>query len=736
MASEYDLALQKLEDLTARYKREGGDPSRNEATTRLQLIDTLLFECLNWEKSDCISEEPHGGQYTDYTMHAPHRLLILEAKKEGIYFELPLGMSNRIYDIRYFEKNATDVYKAIKQAIEYCQSRGTPFGAVCNGHQLLAFLGSRTDGLPPVEGKTFVFDSLDTMKEHFLELWQCVSKPGVQAHHLAVMIQEGGATPPPEKLSKRVANYPGFKNRNDLQANLQILGDLLIEDVTKSIDEVEFLRQCYCESGALSQYAVVSKSILKTRYSSLFEQAVGGPDLKPIVDKSGVTQLDWADSLSRRPVLLLGDVGVGKSIFIQHFIRIEASDVMADAIVFYVDFGAQPTLVSDLQEYLGKELARQLREKYGVDIEENAFVRGVYHGELIRFSKSIYGSMRDSNPTDYMKKEIEFLGQKLGEFETHLLASLDHIAKARRKQIIIFLDNIDQRPYEFQQQVFLIGQSMSESWPATVYISMRPETFYRSKASGTLSAYHPKAFTISPPRIDKVVEKRLGYAVSLLGSGNIPSLPGVKVELEALDIYLQIILSSFRENAQLMEFLDNICGGNVRIALDLIRIFVGSGHVDTKKIFGIYKDSGRYTIPVHEFLRAVIHGDYEHFDPGASEMLNIFDISAADGREHFLIAIVLAQLDRWCQSTASESYVSDTTVFEFCQDLGYQPAQIGIAINRALAKKLIERHSKSEQVRVAKPSHYRITPVGAYYYKKLAGMFSYVCTAPGFLDSF
>ena len=49
--------------------------------------------------------------------------------------------------------------------------------------------------------------------------------------------------------------------------------------------------------------------------------------------------------------------------------------------------------------------------------------------------------------------------------------------------------------------------------------------------------------------------------------------------------------------------------GNVRLALDLVRQFFGSGHINTQKILDIYHRSGGYRIPLHEFLRAIIYDD-------------------------------------------------------------------------------------------------------------------------------
>ena len=64
----------------------------NEATTRLHLIDELIFNCLGWDKRDCVSEERHDGQYADYTLGKPYKYCIWEAKRAGISFTLPVGL--------------------------------------------------------------------------------------------------------------------------------------------------------------------------------------------------------------------------------------------------------------------------------------------------------------------------------------------------------------------------------------------------------------------------------------------------------------------------------------------------------------------------------------------------------------------------------------------------------------------------------------------------------------------
>ena len=728
---------QCLENLIALIEKVGdsGQKHRNEATTRLQLIDELLFDCLGWDKADCVAEDNFDGTYTDYSLGNPHKNLIVEAKKEDIYFEVPAGLREITYRINRFKNEAPSVYEAIRQAMGYCQSRGVPFGAVCNGHQFIAFLASRTDGVPPIDGRALVLNSLQDMADKFLHLWNSLSSTGVASRGLPIFLQESGDRPPPDKLSLRVHSYPRYQMRNPLQTDLQVFGDLIIEDVGKLPEnEEEFLRECYAESGALSQYALVSKSILQSKYSREFEESLAGPSLADATAKGGkprITSEMLAQSATKRPVLLIGDVGVGKTMFVRHFISVEAAELLREAIILYIDLGVQPTLESDLDEYLELEITRQLLENYDIDISERQFVQGVYNGPLRRFERSIYLSLRDTDPVEYEKRRIAFLEEQLASKHEHLRQCLEHVRKGRNRQIVIFLDNVDQRPDGFQQRAFLIGQSMAELWPAYVFVSLRPETYHRSRSEGTLSAYHAKAFTISPPRVDRVIHKRLRYAIQLLESGVIGrSIEGVNFNVDLQDLldYLRIIDYSFEHNDELTEFVDNVSGGNIRLALDFIRVFVGSGHADTAKMLQIYRDEGRYRLALHEFLRAVIYGDYRDYDPSASEITNLFDISGADGREHFLAPILLAYLGLDSRASGNNGYVSAESVYRYSQGFAFNPSQITSALNRLMRNKLIETESRRPLSGrpETRDQYYRITTIGSYYYQKLVGIFPYV----------
>lgn len=286
----------------------------------------------------------------------------------------------------------------------------------------------------------------------------------------------------------------------------------------------------------------------------------------------------------------------------------------------------------------------------------------------------------------------------------------------------MFLDNVDQRPLAFQEEVFLIAQSMAEHWPVTVFVSLRPETFAKSRVSGALSAYQPRVFTIDPPRVDRVLSKRVAFAVQTLeNTGALSSLPAnVSFQSDSLLDYLRVIQRALDAGGDIVEFLDNMSAGNIRKALDFVQTFIGSGHVDSRKILDVEQRGQSYTLPLHEFLRAVMFGDKAYYDPTTSPIPNALEISESDGREHFLTALMLRYAESLAATGGKDGYVERASLFEQLQQIGFSHQQLDRAIERSLHAALLATPSGGDCDRV------RITTRGAYVAKRLLLSFTYL----------
>ena len=155
--------------------------------------------------------------------------------------------------------------------------------------------------------------------------------------------------------------------------------------------------------------------------------------------------------------------------------------------------------------------------------------------------------------------------------------------------------------------------------------------------------------------------------------------------------------------------------------------FLGSGHVNTEKIVEIYTQTNRYTVPIHEFLRAVIYGDQAHYDPTRSYVGNVFDIVTPDPKEHFILPLALSQLDSWSGPGSQNGFIETSALYDRMQGMGYTPYQIDAALVRAHRHGLIETAARRapEPGRELPPS-VRITSVGAYHLHRLTHMFTYL----------
>ncbi|MDE2974170.1 MAG: hypothetical protein OXU64_05510 [Gemmatimonadota bacterium] len=372
MSQEYENGLERLRRLRDTYAQSAA--ARNEATTRAHIIDVLIYEILAWDRQVVTLEDHHADGYADYTFKTPNPALILEAKREGAYFAIPLGKNRRIQGLKALAHGNEPLKSALNQVAHYCQARGVPYAAVCNGHQLVSFVATRLDGIPPLEGRALVFPSLDDMLKDFIDLWQHLSPHEISDERLRTTLLGDVSAELPPKLAAAIQGYPGTQRRNVLQTELQVLSELVLEDITRHRDmEPRFLEECYCPSGALSQYSLLSKQILQARYAALHHPEHGGPTTVQATDKRGISPDLLAESLSRRPILLIGDVGVGKTAFWRNLVLVNSADLRDDSIILYIDYAAKATMTEDLKAFLIAEITRQLREDYAIDTAEREF---------------------------------------------------------------------------------------------------------------------------------------------------------------------------------------------------------------------------------------------------------------------------------------------------------------------------------------------------------------------------
>jgi hypothetical protein len=346
----------------------------------------------------------------------------------------------------------------------------------------------------------------------------------------------------------------------------------------------------------------------------------------------------------------------------------------------------------------------------------------------------VRGALKQVDELAYAKERIAFLSELVARRDSHLQASLGHLSRGRNKHIILVMDNADQRSFAIQQEAFLIAQELAATRNLIVFVALRPSTFYASKITGALSGYQNKVLTISPPPADEVVEKRLIFAVRVAeGKVSPAALSGIRFRLGSVVLFLTAMLRSIRTNEAIRLFLSNITGGNTRAVIELITAFCGSPNVDSEKIVRVEEENGDYRVPLHEFTKHALLGEYAYYNSQSSLVAcNLFDVSSADPREHFLASLIVAYLGSNVGVRDNDGFLAGYKLMAEMSLHGFIDIQVRHALRRLATRKLIETphaHYRELVVPEHEPPeqfHFRITSVGVYHVRYWTGSFAFL----------
>ncbi len=728
----------KLEDIITAFPSDS--PYWNEAQNRFQFVDRLLTECLGWERPNIEVEmsDELGGK-SDYLLGYPPKA-ILEAKRESKLFDIPptgsLAIARKIQPLLHTSKTLKE---AVYQVIPYCAIHGAQIAVICNGPQIVIFQAI-IPGQSPLEGECYLFNGFDSYIKNFPLLWRLLSPEGITENCAYRDLALHRNPRIPQKASTAIPEPYKYRYRNDFQENLRSLSSLLLEEIEDNPKlKASFYKECYVPIEANNRHLLLSKNIIEARYKRVGEDGVAPRALDTVtaIDSAGDLTLSdptLASAARSRPIVVIGDVGVGKTSFFENLFESLESNEKANTYFIHINLGIEANLSTDINSFVLSEIPVVLKNKYGVNIDTAEFANAIYHKDLIDFDRSVAGALKDIDEEAYQKERITFLSEKVKRRDRHLQASLGHLSRGRNKQIILVLDNADQRTFQVQQETFLIAQELAASRNLLVFVALRPSTFYLSKTTGALSAYQNKILTIAPPPADEVVQKRLIFALRVAeGKIEPAALSGIRLNLGSVAFFLKATLRSIRTREDIRQFLSNITGGNTRAVIELITGFVGSPNVDSKKIVQIEESTGGYKIPLHEFTKHALLGEYAYFNSQSSLVAcNIFDVSTADPREHFLSSLIVAFLSSNLGVVDNDGFVKGEGLMMEMARHGFIEDQVRSALRRLAMKRLIETpHAHYRELHVAdheppEQYHFRATSVGVYHIRFWTGSFAFI----------
>jgi hypothetical protein len=321
MQALYELTegRKRLEDIIKEFPTDSVHWS--EAQNRFQFIDRLLIECLGWEKPDIDVEtfDELGGR-SDYRLGKPPKA-VLEAKKEAKLFEIPpTGKPTILRKIQPLLQSSKSFTDAVHQIIPYCAINGSQIAVICNGPQLAIFQAI-ISGQSPLEGECYFFNGFNSYIEYFPLLWKLLSPEGITENcaYRDLALHRNPRIPP--KASSTIPEPLKYRYRNTFQENLRSLSSLLLEEIEDNPTlKSSFYKECYVPIEANNRHLLLSKNIIDARYRRVGEDGIVPSSFDAItkLDSAGDLKLNdpsLTGGAGSRPIVVIGDVGVGKTSF-------------------------------------------------------------------------------------------------------------------------------------------------------------------------------------------------------------------------------------------------------------------------------------------------------------------------------------------------------------------------------------------------------------------------------------
>ena len=557
---------------------------------------------------------------------------------------------------------------AVEQVRTYCDDYDVPikFALATNGYTWIVFKAVRAD-ISWKKGTARVFSSLEQIASNFTEFWNLLEYSQIERGSL--QDEFGTAVASDRKLLRVIdrlynSNLPLLRNR--FSTALQPLINLIFEDIADQA-HLEVLQQCYIHTGSLT---IVQNDLDDVITKSIPQFLVRDGARKVGDDRNyeGLTHtLSSSFSASTgRLFLLLGAIGSGKTTFLKRYQRTTGKELLdSKTLWFGIDFlqaGDDPTA---LEPFIWKTILDTFRKRYGGrGYEKQSKLKRIFADDITILQSTALNGMHPGSPA-YEKDLGKYLAKWVEHHSDYVPGLLEHTCKTDARKLVLFIDNVDQLSPEYQGHIFLLAQRVTRLLDSITLISLREESYYTASIQKTFGAFTSHKFHIASPRFRTMIRNRIGYALDVLAERR--SQGFVQDNLfsgetrSSLSDFLRIIGDSiFGENRKIVRFIEALCYGNMRFALQMFTQFLISGVTDVDKMLAIYRRDENYYVAFHEFCKSIMLGDRKYYKEEPSPIVNMFSVGSQKNASHFTAWRLISYLQgrRGESNTEGQGYVA------------------------------------------------------------------------------
>lgn len=437
--------------------------------------------------------------------------------------------------------------------------------------------------------------------------------------------------------------------------------------------------------------------------------------------------------LSSTPLfVVMGGTGVGKTTFLRWYFDHGIQDeVKGDSVIVFCDYR---NIECNKDELHALTLRLVIDEIISQTEDYTSKFNQLYEIFRKRVDRELQGALKPFiEDKDEKNRQI---GKLLIDFQDftpqHLHAIVSYLKEKKNYQVIVILDNMDQKPPELQDKLYQIGNEFVYGCNLVVIVSFREATYRRMTNSPNINAFASKEFHVKAQPIDLILEKRLDFLRNKLSTTKLTiETPTGTLDVLDFDRFIGLIrrsLLSEKADYRILECITAVSNGNIREQLEMIYSFLISGQTKIDEYFWDYASNQEANIPFHEVLHSLLHEDRKFFDEGLGHrFMNVFEPAPKKNASHFTSLRILKYLQCALGQTGElrpTDFITEEDIFEEFGDYGLSKEEITFHMRRLANFGLLMPESGDfRDMLTDQPC--ALTKCGMYYLDTLYKDFSY-----------